>query len=94
MSRSPGDLRTLAARTVVVAAAALAVVSTAALIVVSAEVLLLVFAGLQFSVLLSSAADALVRVSGLRRGRGVGAHGVRARWGYGWDDIGTLALGL
>ena len=92
--RSPGDLRALAARTVVVTAAALAVVSTAALIVVSAEVLLLLFAGLLFSALLSSAADALVRVSGLRRGVALALTVAVLVGAAVWDDTGTLALGL
>ena len=67
-----GDLRLLGRRTAVVVATALAIVAVAALFVVAAEVLLLVFAGLLFAVLLSSLADALVRLSGMGRGMALG----------------------
>lgn len=61
-------LRSLAARSVVVAGSVLAVVAVAALLVVSAQVVLLIFAGLLFAVLLSTAADGLARLSHLPRG--------------------------
>lgn len=67
-----GDLRLLGRRTAVVVATALAIVTVVAVLVVAAEVLLLVFAGLLFAVLLSSLSDALVRVSGMRRGVALG----------------------
>ena len=69
---APGDLRLLGRRTAVVVATALAIVAVVALLVVAAEVLLLVFAGLLFAVLLSSLADALVRMSGIGRGMAIG----------------------
>lgn len=68
----PGDLRRLGQRTAAVVATALAIVGIAALLVVAADILLLMFAGLLFAVLLSSLADALVRISGMRRGIALG----------------------
>lgn len=64
---TPGNLRLLGTRTAVVAATVLAVVGIVAILIFAAEVLLLVFAGLLFGVFLSSLADALARVSGMRR---------------------------
>lgn len=69
---TPVDLRLLGKRTAVVVATALAIVAVVALLVLAAEVLLLVFAGLLFAVLLSSLADALVRISGMGRGIALG----------------------
>jgi predicted PurR-regulated permease PerM len=69
---TPADLRLLGRRTAVVVVTALAIVAVVALLVLAAEVLLLVFAGLLFAVLLSSIADALVRVSGMSRGMALG----------------------
>ena len=51
-----------------VGAVALALAALAVLVLRTGHVLLLIFAGLLFAVLLSAAADALVRVSGMRRG--------------------------
>jgi predicted PurR-regulated permease PerM len=58
----------LGTRTAVVAATVLAVGGIVAILILAAEALLLVFAGLLFGVFLSSLADALARVSGMRRG--------------------------
>lgn len=69
---TPGDLRLLGRRTAAVVVTALAIVAVAAVLVLAAEVLLLVFAGLLFGVLLSSLADALVRLSGMNRGMALG----------------------
>jgi predicted PurR-regulated permease PerM len=69
---TPGDLRLLGRRTAVVVATSLAIVAVVAVLVLAAEVLLLVFAGLLFAVLLSSLADALVRISGIGRGVALG----------------------
>jgi predicted PurR-regulated permease PerM len=68
----PGDLRLLGSRTAVVVATALAIIAIVAMLVVAAEVLMLVFAGLLFGVLLSSLADALVRLTGISRGVALG----------------------
>ncbi len=68
----PEDLQLLGTRTAVVVGTALAIVAVFAVLVLAAEVLLLVFAGLLFGVLLSSLADALVRVSGMGRGVALG----------------------
>jgi predicted PurR-regulated permease PerM len=65
---TPEDLQLLGTRTAVVVGTALAIVAVFAVLVLAAEVLLLVFAGLLCGVLLSSLADALVRVSGMGRG--------------------------
>ena len=61
------------------------IVAVATPLVVAAEVLLLVFAGL-FAVLLSSLADALVRMSPMRRGLAFGLTVVllTATVGVGW----------
>jgi predicted PurR-regulated permease PerM len=67
-----GNLRLLGTRTAVVVGTALAIVAVVALLVLAAEVLLLVFAGLLFAVLLSSLADALVKISGMGRGMALG----------------------
>ena len=69
---SPGDLPLLGRRTAAVVASAVAIVAVIAVLVLAAEVLLLVFAGLLFAVLLSSLADALVRISGMSRGIALG----------------------
>ena len=69
---TPEDLQLLGTRTAVVVGTALAVVAVFAVLVLAAEVLLLVFAGLLFGVLLSSLADAVVRVSGMGRGVALG----------------------
>jgi predicted PurR-regulated permease PerM len=69
---TPGHLRLLGTRTAVVVATAMAIGAVVAVLVVAAEVLLLVFAGLLFAVLLSSLADALVRISGIGRGIALG----------------------
>jgi len=69
---TPGDLRLLGRRTAAVVATALAIVAVFAVLVLAAEVLLLVFAGLLFAVLLSSLADALVRMAGIGRGMALG----------------------
>jgi predicted PurR-regulated permease PerM len=66
--QTPGDLPLLGRRTAVVVATALAIIAVVAVLVLAAEVLLLVFAGLLCAVLLSSLADALVRISGMGRG--------------------------
>lgn len=90
---APGGLRLLGQRTAVVVATALALVAIVALFVLAAEVLLLVFAGLLFAVLLSSLADALVRISGMRRGMAIGltvgvllAGTVATGWGL-WPSL-------
>jgi predicted PurR-regulated permease PerM len=67
-----GNLRLLGPRTAVVVATAFAIIAVGAVLIVAAEVLLLVFAGLLFGVLLSSLADALVRLSGMGRGVALG----------------------
>jgi predicted PurR-regulated permease PerM len=67
-----GNLRLLGTRTAVVVATAFAIIAVGAVLIVAAEVLLLVFAGLLFGVLLSSLADALVRLSGMGRGVALG----------------------
>jgi predicted PurR-regulated permease PerM len=69
---APGDLRLLGRRTAVVVATAVGIVAARARLVLAAEVLLLVFAGLLFAVLLSSLADAVVRMSGMGRGMAIG----------------------
>lgn len=69
---TPAALRVLGGRTAVVVATALAVVAVVAVLALAAEVLLLVFAGLLFAVLLSSLADALVRMTGMGRGLALG----------------------
>jgi len=69
---TPADLRQLGSRTAIVVATALALLAGVAVVVLAAEVLLLVFAGLLFAVLLSSIADALVRISGMRRAIALG----------------------
>lgn len=71
-SHAPGDLRLLGRRTAIIVATTLAIVAIVALLVVAAEVLLLVFAGLLCSVLLSSLAEAFVRMSGMSRGMAIG----------------------
>lgn len=65
---TPGNLRLLGTHAAVVSATVLTVAGIVALLVLAAEVLLLVFAGLLFGVLLCAVADALARVSGMRRG--------------------------
>jgi predicted PurR-regulated permease PerM len=50
----------------------MAILAVVAVLVLAAEVLLLVFAGLLFAVLLSSIADAIVRISGMSRAVALG----------------------
>ena len=69
---APGDLQVLGKRTAAVVATALAIAVVVAVLVLAAEVLLLVFAGLLFGVFLSALSDALVRLSGMRRGVALG----------------------
>ncbi|MCL4811849.1 MAG: AI-2E family transporter [Vicinamibacteraceae bacterium] len=76
LQRSRGaapDLRTLAARAAVVTLSVVAVVAVTALFVLAAKVWLLMFAGLLVAVLLSAAADAVSRWSGLGRGLSLAA---------------------
>lgn len=61
-------LRTVAGRTAVVTLVVTGLLCLVALLIVAAQVWLLIFAGLLFAVLLSTAADALSRWSGLGRG--------------------------
>lgn len=67
MDRRPRELRTLAARTAVLALVIAAVGCVLALAVLAARVWLLVFAGLLFAVLLSAAAETVSRWSGMAR---------------------------
>ena len=66
--RTSFPLRDVAGRTAVVTFVVAGVVCLVTLLIVAAQVWLLIFAGLLFAVLLSTAADALSRWSGLGRG--------------------------